>query len=215
MNRSPMEPESSAEPHVADGRGPVATEPLSTLRAESGDIFIAERLRRARQLRGLTLSEVASQVGLSHNFLSMVERGMTDLSLARFRRLAEFYGIPPADLLTDDSGPYEPQITPWEEGLSIQRGAGVGYRLMPNQEFGVQIVNVRFEPGARFDDKLAHEGADIVWVTKGRLVLIYGEREYEVSAGQCVSYKAGVPHSFENRSRSHAELVGVVTAPYW
>ena len=187
----------------------------SGTRADTGDVLVADRLRRARQLKGLTLAEVASRVGVSHNFLSMVERGVTDLSLSRFRRLAAFYGIPAGELLEEENSQQEPQISSPGDGLFIERGNGVTYRLLPNQEFGVQVVQVKFAPGAGFTEQLAHEGADIIFVTRGKLVLLYGDREYPLKAGQCVSYKGGIPHSLVNKSAAEAEAVGVVTAPYW
>lgn len=212
MSRPPKSSRVSAAP---DPEALGGTNGKSAARSDSADVLIADRLRRARQLKGLTLAEVASQVGLSHNFLSMVERGVTDLSLSRFRRLASFYGIPVTELLTEDSGPQGPRITSPDEGLDIDRGAGVTYRVLANQEFGVQTMHVRFAPGAGFKDQLVHEGADIVWVTRGKLVLSYGDEDYNVGAGQCVSYKGAVPHAFSNRSRAEAEMFAVTTAPYW
>jgi transcriptional regulator with XRE-family HTH domain len=202
-------------PEIVGEASEAAEEDSIVAKTDPVAMRVADRLRRARQLKGLTLAQVASRVGLSHNFLSMVERGMTDLSLSRFRRLAAFYGIPASELLGEEAGPLEPQITSSADGLAIDRGEGITYRLLPNQEFGVQVMHVRFAPRAGFAEQLSHEGADIAWVIRGKVVLLYGEKEYELRAGQCVSYKATVPHAFVNKSGSEAELVAVVTIPYW
>jgi transcriptional regulator with XRE-family HTH domain len=177
---------------------------------------VADRLRRARHLRGLTLAEVASTVGLSHNFLSMVERGASDISLSRFLRLADFYDIDAGELLSDDAFGREPQIFSAKDGLLIDRGDGVTYRLLRNSEFGIQVIHVVLAPNAGFRDHLAHAGSDIVWVIRGRLKLLYGDKEYDILSGQCVSYKGSTSHSLRNGSaEQETELVGLVTTPYW
>jgi transcriptional regulator with XRE-family HTH domain len=200
-------------PRASRGVDPRARE--DGVNQESVDFLVADRLRRARQLKRLTLAEVASHVGLSHNFLSMVERGVTDLSLSRFRRLAAFYGIPAGELLDEPNNQLEPRISSPDDGVLIDRGDGIANTLFPNQEFGVQVVVVKFAPGARSQELLTHEGADIAFVTRGKLVLRYGDREYPLKARQCVSYKATVPHSWANPSKAEAEVVGVIVPPYW
>ncbi len=198
-----------------DGHEPVAAKGDSPVPGDRIDVLVAERLRRARHLKGMTLAEVAARVGVSHNFLSMVERGITDLSLSRFQRLATFYEIPASELLAEENGTDAPRIVTPADGLAIERGDGVSCRLLPNQEFGVQVTHATFEPGAGFKEPLSHDGADIVWVVKGRVTLVYGENEYTVRAGQCASYKATVPHKFVNRSKTQAEVIAISTSPYW
>ena len=48
-------------------------------------------------------------MGVSASFLGMVERGETDMSLARFTRLTGFLGVSVADLLSDDPTPAPPR----------------------------------------------------------------------------------------------------------
>lgn len=188
---------------------------VDSSRGDNVDPLVGDRLRRARRLRGLTLTEVATEVGLSHNFLSMVERGVTDISLARFRRLAAFYALPAGELL-EEVPANAPHISSPEDGMKIDRGEGITYRVLPHSEFGVQVIYASLDPGTRFEDALSHVGADIVWIISGSLTLHYGEHVYPLRAGTCVSYKGNVPHRFENHSSSKAaELVAVVTSPYW
>jgi transcriptional regulator with XRE-family HTH domain len=182
---------------------------------EIRDNRLGDRLRRLRRARGLTLHDVAQAVGLSHTFVSMVERGLTDISLARFRRLADFYGVRASELLLQEESHGRPHISPPQVGLLIDRGAGVTYRLLPNLEHGAQVMHVRFEGGAGFTNALSHAGADIVWVIRGEVTLDYGGESYVIPAGTCVSYEASTAHSFHNRTDAPAELLGVSTAPYW
>ena len=72
-----------------------------------------------------------------------------------------------------------------------------------------------FDPGAGFRDLLAHRGEDICWIVRGELILMYGNEDYRVSAGQAVAYPGTVPHAFRNPTRRKAELVALTTHTYW
>ena len=69
---------------------PVASVPVD---ADGRQRTLGARLDALRRARGLTRREVAAAMGVSASFLGMVERGETDMSLARFTRLAGFLGV--------------------------------------------------------------------------------------------------------------------------
>lgn len=179
--------------------------------------LVGVRLKTLRKLSSLTLNEVASQVGISHSFLSMVERGQADISLARLTRLAEFYGARLADLLRDEHGHGRVQLLHVEDGLAIDRGPGVRYRFLPGvlQTSGIQVIHVEFEPRAGFRDVLTHRGEDFCWVLNGEVTLLYGDEEHRVRAGEGVSLDPKVPHAFRNNSRRKAAFIAMTTPPYW
>src|SRR5690349_22332197 len=63
---------------------------------------LGEKLRQLRLQRGHSLTRVADATGISSSFLSLVETGRSDLTVARLVRLAAHYGVPVTDLLPDD-----------------------------------------------------------------------------------------------------------------
>jgi len=158
---------------------------------------------------------LAKEVDLSPSFLSMLERGQADISLSRFVRLAEYFGIRASDLLLDEETRRQPNVVDDGDGTLIDRGPGVTYRLLTQDRSGAQVVRVRFEPRARFKDMLVHSGVDFCWILSGKLMLLYGDHEYELHRGQLVSYEASTPHAFSNESDNPAELLGFVTPAYW
>lgn len=54
---------------------------------------LGSKIKKLRKERGFSLTFVANAIGLSHNFLSEVERGKKEPSYATLRSLAEFYKI--------------------------------------------------------------------------------------------------------------------------
>jgi transcriptional regulator with XRE-family HTH domain len=176
--------------------------------------LLGARLKTLRKAKGLSLKDVADAVKLSPSFLSLLERGETDLSITRFSRLAEFYGVHPSDLLLElNRTPLEPDRRAIVETRAIDRGQGVDYRLV--HEADPQMIFVRLDAGAAFSDLTAHRGEDIWLVLEGTPTLIYGTRDYPVTAGTRVRYSATIPHGWRNSARKPAVLVALCTAPYW
>lgn len=68
-------------------------------------------LRQLREERGLTLEDLADQVGLSKGFLSQIETGARNASVQSIKRLAEVLHVPAADLIPT-TGFSEPRTPP-------------------------------------------------------------------------------------------------------
>jgi transcriptional regulator with XRE-family HTH domain len=63
-----------------------------------------EKLRRARQRRLLTQTELAEKASLTLSTLSRLENGFQQARISTVRRLALALGIDPSELLQDDEG---------------------------------------------------------------------------------------------------------------
>jgi transcriptional regulator with XRE-family HTH domain len=64
---------------------------------------LGERLRQAREARGLTRGEVAEQLDISERTLARWERGDFEPSLSTLSRLAELYDVPQARLIVGEN----------------------------------------------------------------------------------------------------------------
>jgi len=176
---------------------------------------LGARLKRLRIQRRLTLQEVGASVELSHSFLSMLERGQADVSLARLHRLASFYGVPLSELLVEDLDATTPRVIDANEGDLVERMPGMTLRLLPiARSLGLQVVHMCLEPGAGPSTPVSHDGEDFFWVLTGEVRLTYGSDEYVLKKGQSVLYTARVHHFFSNTSRKAAELLSITTPPY-
>ncbi len=174
---------------------------------------VGERLRTLRRLRGLSLEEVAHGLGLSASFLSMLERGRTDVSLTRFHRICTFYGIHPSELLLEHAQAPPPEVGRVEDAPLVERGAGVAYRLVRREP--PQVMHVRFEPHAAFEDLRAHHGEDFALVLEGRIELLHGSVRQLVEVGETVRFAGVEPHGMANPGDEPATVVIVTTEPYW
>jgi transcriptional regulator with XRE-family HTH domain len=176
---------------------------------------LGARLKRLRLQRRLTLQEVGASVDLSHSFLSMLERGQADVSLARVHRLATFFGVPLSDLLIEDDERARPRVIDRDEGDLIERIPGMTLRLLPiGRALGLQVVHVCLAPGVGPSAPVSHDGEDFFWVLAGEIVLTYGADEYVLRQGQSILYPGRVHHFFSNRGRKQAEMLSITSPPY-
>lgn len=174
---------------------------------------LGEKLKALRLQRELSLADVAEAAGVSRSFLSLLERGETDVSLDRFLRLTLFYGMQPSELLLEGGEPDEPVVGEIADARSVPRGEGVEYVIVRAEH--PQLMWARLAPGARFEDLRAHRGEDLWLVLAGHVELLYGAKRYPLHARQTARFGGLVPHGFANVGDEPADLVALASIPYW
>ena len=179
----------------------------------AGDLGV--RLRRLRKARALSLADVADGTGISASFLSMVEKGQSDITVSRLMRLVHWFGVSVADLVQEPD-PSAVQVVRArqrrsirlsDEGISIQMLTPDGrHAMMP-------VINV-YDAGGGMADAARHDGEEFVHVLDGTVELTVGEDEpILLRAGDSAYYRADVPHSFRNAGRGDARFLGITTPP--
>lgn len=172
------------------------------------------RLKTLRKMRGDSLDTVAQAVDVSPSFLSMLERGRTDVSLGRIRRIANFYNVRLSELLLEgEADPQDPVFNDSTEQTLIDRGPGVVYRLIRQDQ--PQVMHVVIEPQSGFADMAAHQGEDFWLLLRNEADLLYGGRRFPMRALQTVRFSGRTLHAFQNPYPKPAELIAVTTIPYW
>lgn len=175
---------------------------------------LGTRLRKLRKSRNLSLGEVSEGAGISASFLSMVEKGQSDITVSRLMKLVHWFGVSIADLVQEpDTSKIQVvrasrrrSIRLVDEGISIQMLTSDGrHRMMP-------VINV-YARGGGMEDSARHEGEEFVHVLSGRLELVVDGEVVTLEAGDSAYYRADVPHSFRNIGRGEARFLGVTTPP--
>ena len=60
---------------------------------------VHEKIRIIRKAKGLTLEEVAHQLGMSTNGYGDIERGATDVNLSRLEQISQLFGMELSELI--------------------------------------------------------------------------------------------------------------------
>jgi transcriptional regulator with XRE-family HTH domain len=149
---------------------------------------IRGRLRALREERGLSLDAVAHAAGMAPSTLSRLETGKRRLAVDHLAPLAGALGTSVDELLAP-----EPQKDPRVRGRARSVN---GTRVLPLSRSGGRgprayhlTIPERGEPEPR-----SHEGHDWLYVLSGRLRLVLGDEDLELSPGEAAEFDTWTPH---------------------
>jgi transcriptional regulator with XRE-family HTH domain len=177
-------------------------------------VQLGERLRAIRTLRRKTLKEVAAAAGISESFVSQLERGRTNATIATLQRLAAALGIEVSDLFTTNAP--RPRVLRRDAREFVGWGdLGRKALLTPKPFQSLEVVVARFEPGGSTGDEPYTHGdsEELLVVVDGDVHVQLGTEIYELSAGDSVHYESSTPHRVSNPGDETAEVMFVISPP--
>jgi transcriptional regulator with XRE-family HTH domain len=187
------------------------------------DPGVGARLRRARRGRGITLKQVAAAAGVTESFVSQVERGVANPSVATLRKLTEAIGEPMAALFVDRTGDGEPDRP--GSGTVVRAGqrrrlhhpalAAEEYLLTPASAKTMEIMYAVFDEGQDSGgEPYTHQGdEECVIVIAGQLEVGTNGVMHHLAAGDALLLDPGLPHSYRNPGPGPATTIWVQTPP--
>ena len=188
---------------------------LAAAQETNGKLELGERLRAVRQLRRLTLREVATAAGVSESFVSQLERGRSSASVATLQRLAAAVGIEISDLFAAEPQA-GPRVLRREERQQLEWGhLGRKALLTPKPFHSLEVVAAAFDPGGSTGDEPYTHGdsEELLLVLAGRIQLQLGSELLDLSAGDSVNYRSSTAHRVSNPGAEPAEVLFVISPP--
>ena len=176
-------------------------------------VRVGGRLRRMRKERGWRLEDLSARSGLSKPYLSRLEGGGSQPSLAALFAVAGAYGVPFSWLFEPEPGAEE-GIVVRAADTRLRRGNGLSYAPLSAGRPGARMQPLRVVvPAGREGEELyRHEGEEWLHVLSGRLLLRLGEAEHELGPGDSAYFDASEPHRLEALGEDDAEVVLVAAA---
>jgi transcriptional regulator with XRE-family HTH domain len=173
------------------------------------------QLKALRTQRGWTLERLSRLSKLSEPYLSRLESGNRQPSLAALITLAQVYEIPLRTLLEGD-GRTMPPCRIIRSGSTATRIAnGLAYRSVSGGGAltGLQAMEMRI-PATRHQNKFyRHEGEEWLYVISGSLNLIFEKEQHSLQAGDSAHFDARTPHRLAAIGKRDAVVLLVASAP--
>ncbi len=174
------------------------TPELATVLAEVGP-----RLKRLRTGRGITLTGLAAETGISKSTLSRLESGQRKPSLELLLPLAQAHQVPLDELVgAPDVG--DPRIR-----LKPRRRNGRVVFPLTQQSSGVQVWKVIIPPESGEPELRTHEGYEWLYVLSGQMRLILGEHDITMPPGEVAEFDTRLPHWFGPADDRPVEILSV------
>jgi transcriptional regulator with XRE-family HTH domain len=168
---------------------------------------VGARLKHLRQRRGITLTELARETGISPSTLSRLEAGLRHPTLEQLLPLARAHGVT-LDELVDAPATGDPRVNL----RPIACADGSTILPLTRRPGGIQAYKFVL-PRGRTDaepDLRTHEGHDWVYVLNGRLRLVLGEHDLVLEAGEAAEFNTRTPHWFAATNSGPVEFLSLV-----
>jgi transcriptional regulator with XRE-family HTH domain len=167
----------------------------------------------------LSLRDLAERSGVSAPMLSQVERGETSPTLQVAAKIAAGLELRLSQLLRLDEDGAVSVVRADDRRQGPGRAAGHRYEILtpplPGQraELSRHCLVAGAVTGGPGDPPMHEPGSrETALVETGRVVLHCDGAPYALSAGDCVTFDADLPHHFENPGPDEAILLAVVSA---
>ncbi|MGE0719209.1 MAG: helix-turn-helix domain-containing protein [Alphaproteobacteria bacterium] len=178
------------------------------------------QLHELRRARGLTLKELSLASGLSIGLLSQLERGKSAPTIRTLQAVSRALKIPPSWFFQPRGEAADP-----EQSIIVRRGRG---RLMAfSDDFRKELVTpdlsgalegllVTIAPGGSSGPRpYDHPGEEMGFVLTGEMELWVEEQRFHLKAGDSFRFRSERPHRFANPGRKAAQVLWVVTPPFY
>ena len=179
------------------------------------EVDVGERLRELRRRRRATLRTVAERSGLSESFLSQVERGRSNASIASLRRIADALGVSVADLF-EPAGPPRPRVVRRDDRPTLTFGVlGRKHLLTPKPLQNLEVFVGELDPGGSTGvEPYTHgDSEELCVVLLGSVELELDGETYELEEGDSIDYRSSTPHRISNVGDGVAEVMWIISPP--
>lgn len=179
-------------------------------------VIVGGRLRDYRKRAGMTLKDVCTRAQLSEGFLSLLERGMTNASVASLQRITEVLGTTVAALYGSVPEPTTVRLMRRHERPAMAFGnLGRKYLLTPGQQEHLEIFQVSFEPGGSTGDELYAHGSshEVFFVMAGTFEVQVDDKTFLVGAGDNLQFNSSSPHRVVNVGDRPGEVMWIISPP--
>ncbi|PCE30628.1 helix-turn-helix domain-containing protein [Burkholderia ubonensis] len=176
---------------------------------------IARRIRDLRDAQGWSLDALAERSTVSRSNISLIERGQSSPTAVVLDKLATALGVSVASLFESAEDSTSAGLSPHsslrdQSQWTDPESGYVRRNLSPPAWSPIQLVEVEFPPGKQVAYETAMRDADIhqqIWVIDGAMEVTYGDRQWRLETGDCVTMKLDRPIGYRNTSARPARYL--------
>lgn len=190
---------------------------MDAMAGESGEaeVDVGARLRRLREMAGLSQRELAKRAGVSNATISLIEQNRASPSVGSLKKVLDGIPVSLSDFFALEELPRERAFFAADELAEIA-GGGLSFRQVGRDLTGraLQIIHERYAPGADTGQTLLRHNAEEGGVVlRGRVEVTAGDQRRVLGPGEAYYFNSRLPHRFRNVGEEEAEIVSACTPP--
>lgn len=170
------------------------------------------KLRNLRKKNNLRLQDVAAATDLSVGYLSQMETGKVEPSIAQLRKLATFYNVGVVYFFESDDE--EEILVKADKRPRFGRpNSPLVYELLRNNIHGIDLQVAIIKMAPHYEEPkglfLTCQSEEFIYVLSGVLGFEYNGRKYYAEKGDSICYRAQIPYRLFNPTSEMTEILGV------
>jgi transcriptional regulator with XRE-family HTH domain len=169
---------------------------------EKAAVSVGQRIKELRQVRGLSLQDLAQKTGFSNAMLSQIENHVVSPSLGTLIKIARALEMKMGELIC---APGEKTFTIVRRGegkvlsrFASKTGLSYGYSYQSlcteMKEWHMEPFLVTLEPAAGPKTPSRHEGEEFIYVLEGRVRITLSDFTDILHPGDSIYYHSNLPH---------------------
>jgi transcriptional regulator with XRE-family HTH domain len=183
-------------------------------------VNVAERVKGAREKRGLSLLDISRRTGMEVSLLSEIEEGQSAPPLGTIIKLAKALEMKMGYFISGD------ELRPF---TIVRRGDrkvvsrydskrdkhyGYGYEsLAPfKKDRHMEPFLVTLQPATTEEERSTHDGQEFIFVLSGRMEVRLGEEIHVLEPGDAIYYDSTVPHLVKSHGQETTRILAVLYA---
>ncbi len=192
---------------------------MSDSSAKKSPYRFGEKLRMVREKKGYTLKTVATSAGVSESLVSQIERNRVSPAIDTLLALADVLDINPEFLFEEFRRSRPVKIVRTSERRMRQEDKVVYEELAnpveKNGSYAMESYMITIPPGEHtHHGSYGHLGQEVGYILEGKAIFKYENEEYELEAGDSISFSSSAPHTLLNASNSaQLKALWVVNPP--
>lgn len=178
---------------------------------------LGRRVKLERLAKGMTLKQVADGSGMSPTHISEIERGRTSPTVGALLKIAHALDKPATYFVEEEELPSVSVVRAHERTHHVVAEGEANVADVDFLTSGIPAGRLRVvelsDLRRRPIKTKPHEGEEIILVTSGRLKVVVGDSSYVLTEGDCIQFRASLPHTLETLSGDgETKLLWVTTS---
>jgi len=169
-------------------------------------------LKQRRLEKGWTLEDLAERSGLSKPFLSRLESGDRQASIAAVLTLSQVFNVSLAEMFETQVA-VEPCLIVRKLDAAPREALGLSYVPLSHAGhlFNLRPIRVTVSLDRVGNEHYRHEGEEWIYVLSGKITLSLAGRTYDLDSGDAVHFDSRLPHRVIARGKVAPELLLVAS----
>lgn len=179
----------------------------------------AEKFRRAREDAGLSLRDLGRKAGLSPSTILKIETSRVIPSIAVCIRLADALNRKISYFVEDEEPTLDVRFVARGRGRRVRRRAAlVATEVLaePLRRPRMEAFRITVKPrgGSGRDAPVVYRGEQIVFGVQGEVTFEVRGVRYAVRRGDTLHFKGDIPHTWQNRGATTAQMLMICAFGY-